>query len=124
MQYALRGEPFPIYGSGRNVRDWLHTLDHARAIDLVVHNAPSGSVYNVGGGTLLDNVTMVKTIHVQLGAPADRIVYTADRKGHDRKYALSTAKLSAELGWHPEVAFSEGLADTVAWYADRFDNDK
>ena len=124
VQYALRGEPFPIYGSGRNVRDWLHTLDHARAIDLVVHNAPSGSVYNVGGGTLLDNVTMVKTIHAQLGVPADRVVYTADRKGHDRKYALSTAKLSAELGWCPEVAFADGLADTVAWYADGFGNDK
>lgn len=124
VQYALRGEPFPIYGNGLNVRDWLHTLDHSRAIDLVVHNAPSGSVYNVGGGTLLDNVTMVKTIHAQLGVPADRIVFTADRKGHDRKYALSTAKLSAELGWHPEVAFSEGLSDTVAWYADKFGDNK
>ena len=124
VQYALRGEPFPIYGNGLNVRDWLHTLDHSRAIDLVVHNAPSGSVYNVGGGTLLDNVTMVKTIHTLLGVPADRIVFTADRKGHDRKYALSTAKLSAELGWHPEVAFSEGLSDTVAWYADKFGDNK
>ena len=120
VQYALRGEPFPIYGNGKNVRDWLHVLDHSRAVDLIVHNAPSGSVYNVGGGTLLDNVTLVGKIHRLLGIPTDRIVYTADRKGHDRKYALSTAKLSAELGWHPEVAFAEGLAATAAWYADEF----
>ena len=120
VQYALRGEPFPIYGNGLNVRDWLHTLDHSRAIDLIVHNAPSGSIYNVGGGTLLDNVTLVGKIHRLLGVPADRIVYTADRKGHDRTYALSTAKLAAELGWHPEVAFEDGLCDTVAWYADEF----
>lgn len=120
VQYALSDTPFPIYGNGLNVRDWLHVLDHARAVDLIVHRAAAGSVYNVGGGTLLDNITLVKKILHRLGKPEDRITYAPDRKGHDRKYALSCDKLTADLGWRPQVSFEEGLDKAIAWYADKF----
>ena len=122
VQYALADRPFPIYGNGLNIRDWLHVADHCRAVDLIVHHAPSGSVYNVGGGTLCDNITLVGKILRQLGKPEDCIVYTADRKGHDRKYALSHDKLSTELGWRPQVAFEDGLRETILWYVDAFSN--
>jgi dTDP-glucose 4,6-dehydratase len=119
VQYALDATPFPIYGNGQNVRDWLHVLDHCRAVDLIVHHAPSGSIYNVGGGTLLDNLTLLGRIHRTLGLEG-AITHVPDRKGHDRKYALSSAKLTRELGWRPEIPFDEGLAATVAHFVGTF----
>lgn len=116
IQYALSDKLFPIYGDGLNVRDWIYVDDHCRAIDMIVHNASSGSVYNVGGDTLLSNITLVKEILLQLGKPEDLIVFVADRKGHDRKYALNCSKLILELGWKPQVDFSNGLKEIIDWY--------
>lgn len=118
IEYALSNKPFPIYGDGLNVRDWIYVDDHCRAIDMIVRNAPSGSTYNVGGGTLLSNITLVKEILRQLGKTEDLIMFVADRKGHDRKYALNCDKLISELGWKPQVDFSDGLKDTIEWYKD------
>jgi len=119
IEYALRDKPFPIYGDGLNVRDWIYVDDHCRAIEKIVRNAPSGSIYNVGGDTLLSNITLVKEILRQLGKTEDLITFVADRKGHDRKYALNCDKLISELGWKPQVDFSDGLKETILWYKDK-----
>lgn len=116
INFALCNKEFPIYGDGLNIRDWIHVDDHCRAIDLIVRNAPSGSIYNVGGGTLLSNITLVKEILRQFGKSEDLIMFVADRKGHDRKYALNCDKLISELGWKPQVDFSNGLMETINWY--------
>ena len=119
IEYALRDKPFPIYGDGLNVRDWIYVDDHCRAIDMIVRNAPSGSVYNVGGGTLLSNITLVKEILRKLGASEDLITFVADRKGHDKKYALDCHKLILELGWQPRIVFSDGLKKTIQSYKEK-----
>lgn len=116
IEYALKGQRIPIYGDGRNVRDWVHVDDHCRAIDAIVRGAPSGSVYNVGSGVLLPNIVLVKEILKQLGKSEELIEFVADRKGHDRKYALNCDKIAAELGWQPQVDFADGLRETIAWY--------
>lgn len=116
IEYALRDKPFPIYGDGLNVRDWIYVDDHCRAVDMIVRNALSGSVYNVGGGNLLSNITLVKGILRQLGKAEDLITFVADRKGHDRKYALNCDKLISEIGWKPQVQLSNGLKETINWY--------
>lgn len=116
IEYALNDKLFPIYGDGLNVRDWIYVDDHCRAIDMIVRNAPSGKIYNVGGGTLLSNITLVKEILRQLGKTEDLITFVADRKGHDRKYALNCDKLISELGWKPQIEFSYGLKDMILWY--------
>ena len=116
---ALNDKPFPIYGDGLNVRDWIYVDDHCRAIDMIIRNAPSGSIFNVGSGTLLSNITLVKEILSQLGKTEDLITFVADRKGHDRKYALNCDKLITELGWKPRVDFSDGLKETILWYRDK-----
>ncbi len=119
IEYALRDKPFPIYGDGLNVRDWIYVDDHCRAIDMIVRNAPSGSIYNVGGGTLLSNITLVKEILRKLGTSEDLITFVADRKGHDKKYALDCHKLILELGWQPRIVFSDGLKKTIKWYKEK-----
>ena len=119
IEYALRDKPFPIYGDGLNVRDWIYVDDHCRAIDMIVRNAPSGSVYNVGGGTLLSNITLVREILRQLGKTEDLITFVTDRKGHDKKYALNCDKLISELEWKPRIVFSEGLKKTIQWYKEK-----
>ena len=119
IEYALRDKPFPIYGDGLNVRDWIYVDDHCRAIDMIVRNAPSGKIYNVGGGTLLSNITLVREILRRLGKTEDLITFVADRKGHDRKYALNCDKLISELGWKTQVDFSDGLKETILWYKDK-----
>lgn len=116
VEYALKGQRIPVYGDGRNVRDWIHVDDHCRAIDAIVRGAPSGSVYNVGSGVLLPNIVLVKEILKQLGKGEELIEFVADRKGHDRKYALNCDKIAAELGWQPQIEFADGLRKTIAWY--------
>ncbi len=116
IDYALSNRAFPIYGNGLNVRDWIHVNDHCRAIDLIVRNASPGSVYNVGGNTLLSNIALIKLILRQLGKSENLITFVADRKGHDRKYALNCNKLIIELGWKPQVDFSKGLKEIIEWY--------
>ena len=112
---AIEDIPLPLYGDGLQERDWLHVLDHCRAIDLLLHAGTVGEVYNVGGGNHVKNLDLTRKILELVGKPESLIQSVADRPGHDRRYSLDTTKLRA-LGWRPEVAFDDGLRDTVAWY--------
>jgi dTDP-glucose 4,6-dehydratase len=112
---AIDDIPVPLYGDGRNVRDWLHVLDHCRALGLVLEKGSSGEVYNIGGGNEVMNVDLTHQILGILGKPASLIKPVADRPGHDRRYCLDTSKLQS-LGWTPQVPFNDGLRETVAWY--------
>ena len=114
---AIDDRPVPLYGDGLNVRDWLHVADHCRAIDLLIDRGMSGEVYNIGGGHELPNVELTHRILELLDRPRTLIQPVEDRLGHDRRYALDTAKLR-ELGWTPEEPFEEGLAAVVRWYRD------
>ncbi len=107
--------PVPLYGDGQNVRDWLHVLDHCRALEIVIERGQVGEVYNIGGGNETRNVDLTRALLRRLDRPESFIRPVADRPGHDRRYALETTRLRA-LGWQPEVPFTEGLKDTVAWY--------
>lgn len=115
---ALADESLPVYGDGRNVRDWLYVEDHCRAIDLIIHEGRVGEVYNVGGHNEMANIDIVKLILKELGKPESLITYVADRKGHDRRYAINPSKIHRELGWLPETKFVEGIKKTVRWYLD------
>jgi dTDP-glucose 4,6-dehydratase len=112
---AIDGIPVPLYGDGKNVRDWLHVEDHCRAIDLLIECAGNGEVYNIGGGNDVMNVDLTHQILASLGKPASLIKPVADRPGHDRRYCLDTTKLRG-LGWAPQVPFDEGLHQTIEWY--------
>jgi dTDP-glucose 4,6-dehydratase len=107
--------PVPLYGDGGNIRDWLHVIDHCRAIDLLMHTGVNGEVYNIGGGNEIKNVDLTHAVLKLMHKGTDLIKPVADRKGHDRRYSLGTAKLRA-MGWAPQVPFEQGLADTVQWY--------
>ena len=112
---AMDDIPVPLYGDGGNVRDWLHVLDHCRALDLLIHTGKTGETYNIGGGNEVSNVDLTRAILKHAGKTEALIKPVADRKGHDRRYSLGTAKLRA-MGWTPHVPFEQGLRDTVAWY--------
>jgi dTDP-glucose 4,6-dehydratase len=122
---ALAGEPLPVYGDGKNVRDWLYVGDHCAAIRTVLEKGRVGETYNVGGDAERQNIEVVETICRLLderrpradGKPrASQITYVTDRPGHDRRYAIDASKLQAELGWKPQHTFEQGIADTVDWY--------
>jgi dTDP-glucose 4,6-dehydratase len=112
---AIDDIPVPLYGDGRNVRDWLHVVDHCRGVDLLIERGISGEVYNIGGGNEVQNVDLTHRILSLVGKPASLIKPVQDRPGHDRRYCLDTSKLRA-LGWAPETEFAAGLAATVDWY--------
>jgi dTDP-glucose 4,6-dehydratase len=114
---ALEGEPLPVYGDGRQTRDWLHAADHCAGIELVLREGAPGEVYNVGGGEELENGEVTRRILELTGRDESLVRHVEDRPGHDRRYSLDSAKLAA-LGWRPERRFEEGLAETVAWYRD------
>jgi dTDP-glucose 4,6-dehydratase len=114
----LDGGKVPLYGDGRNVRDWLHVSDHCRGVDLVLHHGRAGEVYHIGGGTELTNRELTGRLLAACGAGWDRVMEVPDRKGHDLRYSLGIGKIREELGYEPLTAFDEGLADTVAWYRD------
>ncbi len=122
---ALAGEPLPVYGDGRNVRDWLFVSDHCAAIRAVLGQGRVGETYNVGGDAERQNIEVVETICGLLdqrrpredGRPrAEQITFVKDRPGHDRRYAIDASKLQDELGWKPEHTFEQGIAATVDWY--------
>lgn len=118
---ALENKPLPLYGDGKNVRDWLYVEDNCRAIELVLRRGKVGSVYNVGGGNEVANLEITKKILDILGKPAGLIRYVTDRPGHDRRYALNWQKISRELGWKPAYSlqgkkFDLALKKTVDWY--------
>jgi dTDP-glucose 4,6-dehydratase len=112
---ALDGLPLPLYGDGRNVRDWLYVLDHCVALDLVLHKGAEGEVYNVGGGTEVENIALTRKILVLLGKPESLIQPVPDRPGHDRRYALDTTRIRT-LGWQRGHDFETALRETVEWY--------
>lgn len=113
---ALRDEPLPVYGDGRNVRDWLHVEDHCAAVDLVIRQGRIGEVYNIGGHNEQRNIDIVKRILQMLGKPESLIRFVEDRLGHDYRYAIDPTKLTTELGWKPKYTFDTGLSATVEWY--------
>ncbi|MFJ7735121.1 dTDP-glucose 4,6-dehydratase [Lysinibacillus sp. NPDC097287] len=112
---AVNEEKVPIYGDGRNIRDWLHVFDHCVAIDLVLHEGVNGEVYNVGGHNEQTNLEVVKTIINTLGKSEELIEFVADRLGHDKRYAIDATKLE-QLGWQPMYNFETGIAQTIQWY--------
>jgi dTDP-glucose 4,6-dehydratase len=114
----IDGGTVPLYGDGLNVRDWLHVDDHCRGIALALASGRAGEVYNIGGGTELTNRELTSLLLELTGTGEDRVVPVEDRKGHDRRYSVDIAKISAELGYAPQVPFAEGLAATVQWYRD------
>jgi dTDP-glucose 4,6-dehydratase len=115
---ALHGDPLPVYGDGRNVRNWLYTDDFCTAIHTVLLEGRAGEAYNAGGPDELENVEVVRRILQLTGRDESLIEYVTDRPGHDRRYSLSSEKLRSELAWEPRVRFEEGLERTVRWYRD------
>jgi dTDP-glucose 4,6-dehydratase len=113
---ASAGQPLPVYGKGENIRDWLHVLDHCRAIDLVMRKGCAGEVYNVGGHNERTNLLVVKAILKALNKPESLISFVKDRPGHDLRYAIDPGKIHKELGWLPQISFEEGIEETVHWY--------
>jgi len=112
---ALDDQPLPLYGDGRNVRDWLYVRDHCEALDVVAARGVPGEVYNIGGGNERENLEVTRRIVDRLGKPWSLVRHVADRPGHDRRYALDCAKLEA-LGWTPRTTFETALDETVDWY--------
>ena len=114
---VLNNQEIPVYGDGKNIRDWLHVIDHCAAIDLVLHEGANGEVYNVGGHNERTNLEVVKTIIEALGRSEDLIEFVTDRLGHDKRYAIDPTKLE-QLGWKPTYTFETGIAQTIQWYVD------
>jgi dTDP-glucose 4,6-dehydratase len=123
---ALAGKPLPVYGDGRNVRDWLYVLDHCAALRAVLERGRIGETYNIGGASEKQNLEVVRTICLLLdearprkaGRHEELIAFVKDRPGHDRRYAIDASKIARELGWRPQENFESGLAKTVRWYLD------
>lgn len=113
---ALENKPVPVYGNGRNVRDWIYVEDHCKAVDLVIRNGEAGEIYNIGGGNEKSNIEVVSKILEIMDKPKSLITYVPDRPGHDRRYAVDYSKIEKELLWQPETDFEYGLEKTVEWY--------
>ncbi|MDR0991960.1 MAG: dTDP-glucose 4,6-dehydratase [Ruminococcus sp.] len=113
IKNAAAGKPLPVYGEGKNVRDWLFVEDHCRAIDVIMRNAEKGAVYNVGGNNEIPNIEIVKLILREMGKPESLITFVEDRKGHDLRYAIDSSKLQNDLGWRPQTDFSDGIKRTI-----------
>lgn len=112
---ALQGKKLPLYGDGRNVRDWLYVIDNCAAVDLVLRKGQLGEVYNIGGENERENIVVTKLILKQLGLPENMIEPVKDRPGHDRRYSVDCSKVK-KLGWQPKTNFEAGLKQTVEWY--------
>jgi len=128
IRNALAHKPLPVYGDGKQVRDWLHVDDHCRAVDLVYHIGKSGEVYNIGGSNEKENIGIVRLIlsilREETGDPeisGDLIQFVGHRPGHDRRYSIDSSKLQQELGWRPEISFEDGIRSTIRWYLDHQD---
>jgi dTDP-glucose 4,6-dehydratase len=118
---AMNDEPLPVYGDGKNVRDWIFVEDHARAIWLAFERGRSGEIYNIGARNERQNIEVVKSILDALGKPHSLIKYVTDRLGHDRRYAIDAAKTELELDWQPKTNWEEGLQKTIRWYRENQD---
>lgn len=120
---AMNDEPLPIYGDGKNIRDWIHAVDHAKALDLLLHQGEAGEIYNIGSDNEHSNLEVTKMILEILNKPESLITYVKDRPGHDRRYAIDASKIKA-LGWEPDYPqdkFAAGLRETVEWYQNNMD---
>jgi len=117
---ALEDRPLPLYGDGKNVRDWLFVLDNCKGIDIILHKGKEGEIYNIAGENERENIFIAKKILEYLGKPFSLIKFVKDRPGHDRRYSISCEKVK-ELGWSPEVSLEEGLSLTVDWYKNNQD---
>lgn len=113
---ALDDKPLPIYGDGRQERDWLHVKDHCRGIQAVLERGRIGEVYNIGGPDVVENLAMARRLLRALGKPESLLSHVADRPGHDRRYALDCEKIERELGWKPAISLDDGLRQTIEWY--------
>jgi len=113
---ALEGRPLPIYGDGRQQRDWLHVEDNCRGILAVLKRGRIGEVYNIGGPDIAENLSMALRVLCLMGKPESLIRFVADRPGHDRRYALNCSKMAVELGWQPVVQLDDGLRQIIDWY--------
>ncbi|MEF9425919.1 MAG: dTDP-glucose 4,6-dehydratase [Candidatus Mariimomonas ferrooxydans] len=121
---AINKKTIPLYGDGMNVRDWIHVLDHCKAIDTILHNGTPGEIYNIGARNEITNIDaikqLLKKIAHRVGLNEDELMnlirFVKDREGHDRRYAIDPAKIEQELGWKPEVDFEEGITRTIDWY--------
>lgn len=113
---ALDDQALPVYGTGENIRDWIHVLDHCRGIDRALRNGRPGEVYNFGGECELTNLELTYRLLDALGKPRSLVKFVTDRPGHDHRYAIDIGKSREELGWEPQVDFETGLRDTIAWY--------
>ena len=127
IRKCLAGESIPIYGDGKNIRDWLYVLDHCKGIDLVFHKGKEGNVYNIGGRNERTNLQIVDTICSILDkkVPKERsykelITFVEDRAGHDRRYAIDASKIETELGWRADENFDSGIVKTVDWYLEKY----
>ena len=123
IRKCLAEEPIPVYGNGKNIRDWLYVMDHCKAIDLIFHKGKSGETYNVGGNNEWNNLEIVRTVCQILderlprrqGKYADLIEFVTDRHGHDFRYAIDASKLEKALGWKATEDFKSGLEKTINW---------
>lgn len=118
---AMHDEPLPVYGDGKNVRDWIYVDDHCRAIWLAYEKGRPGEAYNIGSRNERQNIDVVTSLLDALGKPHSLITFVADRLGHDRRYAIDPTKAETELGWKPQVTWDDGLAKTIKWYAENQD---
>ena len=118
---ALEDKKLPVYGDGKNVRDWLHVHDHCQAVDLVMHEGKPGEVYNIGGNNEKQNIEIVKLILDALNKDESLIEFVTDRLGHDRRYAIDSSKIQNDLGWSPNYTFDSGIKETIQWYLDNQD---
>ncbi|MDP3291947.1 MAG: GDP-mannose 4,6-dehydratase, partial [Sulfuricurvum sp.] len=131
IRKALSGENIPIYGDGKNIRDWLYVLDHCKGIDLVYHTGRYGEVYNIGGRNERNNnqiaeriCTLLDEMNPQTNGKSyrEQITYVEDRAGHDRRYAIDATKIETELGWSAEETFDTGIVKTIVWYLKKYTN--
>jgi len=124
---VINGRSIPVYGDGRNIRDWLYVEDHCKALDLVFHKGKAGSAYNIGSGSETENIFLIKKLCAIIenktgGGPYTKLIeFVKDRPGHDRRYALDSSKIKNELGWEPSLGLDEGLELTVDWYLSQTD---
>ena len=115
---ALQDKELPVYGDGKNVRDWIYVEDHCEAITAVLEKGVIGEVYNIGGGNEVENIELAKLILARLGKPESLLKFVTDRPGHDRRYAMDSEKIERELGWKPKRSFEQGIEETIRWYVD------
>ena len=127
IRNALQGNPIPIYGDGKNIRDWLYVLDHCKGIDLAYHEGKSGETYNIGGRNERTNLQIVHTICEildkeipQTKSYKELITFVEDRAGHDRRYAIDASKIESELGWRADENFDSGIIKTIKWYLEKY----